>query len=211
MALKIDKIAQLIAKGKEKLAQQEIQTALQIKCDAQEIMEKGIMKAMVVVGDRFARGEIYIPELLIASRTTKKCMEILKPYLPPQRLGKMIIATVAGDLHDIGKNLVAVMIEGSGFEVLDLGVDVSTKQIVACYLENPDVNLICLSSLLTTTIESMQETVAALNKAEFRDQIKIMVGGAPVTQELASAMGADGFSEDAVSAMTLAKQLVENI
>ena len=141
----------------------------------------------------------------------KKGVDVLKPHLASGgtgTLGKLIIATVAGDLHDIGKNLVAMMLESAGFEVIDMGVDVSNEKIIECYRQNPDTKIIALSALLTTTMPSLRSAVEALNQADFRDKIKVMVGGAPITQSFADEIGADGYSEDAASAAILAKKLV---
>ena len=148
--------------------------------------------------------------MLVAARAMKKGVEVLKPHLASGStgaLGKVIIATVSGDLHDIGKNLVAMMIESAGFEVIDLGVDVPAAKIIECYKENPDVKIIALSALLTTTMPALKETVEALNEADFRGNIKVMVGGAPITEAFAEEIGADGYSDDAASAASLAKKL----
>ena len=152
----------------------------------------------------------FVPEMLVAARAMKKGVEVLKPHLASGAtgsMGKLIIATVAGDLHDIGKNLVAMMIESAGFEVIDLGVDVPASKVIECYKENPDVKVIALSALLTTTMPALKDTVAALNAEDFRSNVKIMVGGAPITKEFADEIGADGYSEDAASAAVLAKAL----
>ena len=149
--------------------------------------------------------------MLVAARAMTKGVEVLKPHLATGAtgsMGKLIIATVAGDLHDIGKNLVAMMIESAGFEVIDLGVDVPASKIIECYKENPDVKVIALSALLTTTMPSLKDTVAAINAEDFRGKVKVMVGGAPITDAFAKEIGADGYSEDAASAAVLAKALV---
>ena len=166
---------------------------------------------MAVVGEKFKNGEIFVPEMLVAARAMKKGVEVLKPHLSSGATGsngKLILATVAGDLHDIGKNLVGMMIESAGFEVIDLGVDVPAAKIIECYRENPDTKIIALSALLTTTMPSLKDTVAAIAAEDFRKDVKIMVGGAPITQEFADEIGADGYSEDAASAAALAKSLV---
>lgn len=176
-----------------------------------DILNHGMIDTMGIVGDKFKNGEIYVPEMLVAARAMKKGVEVLKPHLASGSTGvngKVIIATVAGDLHDIGKNLVAMMIESAGFEVIDLGVDVSTEKVIEAYRENPDTKIIAMSALLTTTMPALKDTVAALNETDFRDHIKIMVGGAPITQAFADEIGADGYSEDAASAATLAKKLM---
>ncbi|MCD8330361.1 MAG: corrinoid protein [Lachnospiraceae bacterium] len=208
---KIEEVAALVEKGKAKLVGQAVQEALDEGCDPMDILNDGMIHTMSVVGDKFKNGEIFVPEMLVAARAMKKGVEVLKPHLASGStgaLGKVLIATVSGDLHDIGKNLVAMMIESAGFEVIDLGVDVSTEKVIEAYRENPDTRIICLSALLTTTMPAMKETVTALNESDFRSNIKVMVGGAPITQEFADEIGADGYSDDAASAAALAKKLV---
>lgn len=148
--------------------------------------------------------------MLVAARAMKKGVAVLQPHLAngsTGSLGKVIIATVKNDLHDIGKNLVAMMIESAGFEVIDLGIDVPIAKIIECYRENPDTKIIALSALLTTTMQDLRETVDALNHEDFRNEVKIMVGGAPITKEFADEIGADGYSADAAEAAVLAKKL----
>lgn len=148
--------------------------------------------------------------MLIAAKAMKKGVEVLKPHLASGdqgALGKVIIGTVAGDLHDIGKNLVAMMMESTGFEVIDLGVDVPKEKFVETYQANPDTKIICCSALLTTTMPSLKDTVALLNSSDFRSNIKVMVGGAPITQAFADEIGADAYTEDAASAAQKAKEL----
>lgn len=208
---KITEVAELVEKGKAKLVGPAVQAALDEGCDPMDILNHGMIDTMTIVGDKFKNGEIFVPEMLVAARAMKKGVEVLKPHLASGSTGangKVIIATVSGDLHDIGKNLVAMMIESAGFEVVDLGVDVSTDKVIEAYKENPDTKIICLSALLTTTMPAMKATVAALNESDFRSNIKVMVGGAPITQEFADEIGADGYSEDAASAASLAKSLV---
>lgn len=207
---KIDEVKELVEKGKAKLIGKAVEEALEEGCDPADILNQGMIDAMTVVGERFKNNEIFVPEMLVAARAMKKGVEVLKPHLASgstEAAGKVIIATVAGDLHDIGKNLVAMMIESAGFEVIDLGVDVPAEKIIECYYDNPDAKIICLSALLTTTMPSLRDTVAALGQESFRGKVKIMVGGAPITQSFADEIGADGYSEDAASAATLAKQL----
>ena len=204
---KINEVAELVEKGKAKLVGPAVQEAIDEGDDPVAILNDGMISAMSVVGEKFKNGEIFVPEMLVAARAMKKGVEVLKPHLASGStgaLGKVIIATVSGDLHDIGKNLVAMMIESAGFEVIDLGVDVPAAKIIECYKENPDVKIIALSALLTTT---MKETVEALNAADFRGNIKVMVGGAPITEAFAEEIGADGYSDDAASAASLAKKL----
>lgn len=209
---KIQEIAELVEKGKAKLVGKAVQEAIDEGCDPTAILNEGMIDAMAIVGERFKNNEIFVPEMLVAARAMKKGVEVLKPHLASGStgaLGKVIIATVAGDLHDIGKNLVAMMIESAGFEVIDLGVDVPIEKIIESYKENPDTKIIALSALLTTTMPSLRETVAAINAEEFRKDVKVMVGGAPITQAFTDEIGADGYSEDAASAATLAKKLAE--
>jgi len=165
---------------------------------------------MAEVGRLFEEGEMFVPEMLIAARAMQAGMNILKPHLAEGEIvsaGKVIIGTVAGDLHDIGKNLVGMMMEGAGFEVVDLGTDVSADAFVSAVGEHgPD--LIGMSALLTTTMPSMTATVEALTEAGLRDQVKVLIGGAPVTQAFADEIGADGFAPDASSATRAAKALL---
>ena len=169
-----------------------------------------MIDAMGVVGERFKNNEIFVPEMLVAARAMKKGVEVLKPHLASGSAGaagKVIIGTVAGDLHDIGKNLVAMMIESAGFEVIDLGVDVSSDKFIEAVRSNPDTKIVACSALLTTTMPALRDTVAALNAADFRSKIKVMVGGAPITQEFADEIGADAYTPDAASAAAKAKEL----
>lgn len=208
---KIEEVAKLVEIGKAKLVGKAVQEALDEGCDPQEILNKGMIDAMAVVGEKFKNNEIFVPEMLVAARAMKKGVEVLKPHLASGATGvkgKLIIATVAGDLHDIGKNLVAMMIESAGFEVIDLGVDVPIEKFVEAVRENPDVKVVGVSALLTTTMPAMKDTVEALNKEDFRKDIKIMVGGAPITQEFADEIGADAYTADAATAAQVAKQLV---
>ncbi len=207
----ISDVAALVEKGKAKLVGKAVQEAIDAGCDPVAILNEGMISAMAVVGEKFKNGEIFVPEMLVAARAMKKGVEVLKPHLGSADAasnGKLILATVAGDLHDIGKNLVGMMIESAGFEVIDLGVDVPAAKIIECYRENPDTKIIALSALLTTTMPSLRDTVAAIAAEDFRSNVKIMVGGAPITKEFADEIGADGYSEDAASAASLAKSLV---
>ena len=208
---KIDEVAELIERGRAKKVPAAVEAAIADGCDPNEILQKGMIDTMGLVGEKFKNNEIFVPEMLVAAKAMKTGVEVLKPHLASGAagaLGKVIIATVAGDLHDIGKNLVAMMIESAGFTVIDLGVDVPIDKIIEAVNENPDVKIVALSALLTTTMPSLRDSVTALNGAPFRSNIKIMVGGAPITQEFADEIGADGYSEDAASAAELAKSLV---
>ena len=187
-----------------------VQAAIDAGCDPNEILQKGMIDAMGVVGEKFKNNEIFVPEMLVAARAMKKGVEVVKPHLGDSSAavkGKMIIGTVQGDLHDIGKNLVSMMIESAGFEMIDLGVDVPKEKYIEG-VSDPDVKLVGLSALLTTTMPALRETVEALNQLPNRSQFKIMVGGAPVTQEFADEIGADIYTEDAAAAAEAAKAAV---
>ena len=208
--MKIDEVKQMVIKGKAKLVPGLVQAALDEGSAPTDILNN-MIDAMGVVGEKFKNNEIFVPEMLIAAKAMKKGVEVLKPHLgggSTSVSGKFIIGSVAGDLHDIGKNLVAMMIESAGFEVIDLGVDVSIDKFIQTIRENPDVKIVGLSALLTTTMPSLRDTVAALNAADFRPNIKVMVGGAPITQEFADEIGADAYTPDAASAAQKAKEFV---
>jgi 5-methyltetrahydrofolate--homocysteine methyltransferase len=173
-----------------------------------EILNDGLIKGMSVVGERFKNNEFYVPEVLIAARAMHAGMDILKPALAAsgvQPIGRILLGTVKGDLHDIGKNLVAMMMEGAGFEVVDLGIDVAPEKFVEAA---KDGGVIAMSALLTTTMTAMKTTVEALEEAGVRDNVKILIGGAPVTQNYADEIGADGYARDAASAADKAKELL---
>jgi methanogenic corrinoid protein MtbC1 len=207
---KIDEIAQAVETGKSKIIADLVTAALTEGTDPVKILNEGMIAAMGKVGERFQKSEIFVPEMLVAARAMKKGVETLKPKLADMAsisLGKCIIGTVHGDLHDIGKNLVALMIESAGFEVIDLGVDVAADAFINAVKENPDVKIVALSCLLTTTMPSMKET-AALIKTSGLSGFKLIVGGAPITQVFADEIGADGYSADAAGAAVLAKSLV---
>ena len=206
---KMDEVFDLVVRGKSKLIAAAVQEALDEGNAAPDVLDN-MIKAMGVVGEKFKNNEIFVPEMLVAARAMKKGVDVLKPHLAGGSAGvagKMIIGTVAGDLHDIGKNLVAMMIESAGFEVIDLGVDVPVEKFIEAVRENPDVKVVGVSALLTTTMPAMKETVEALNNEDFRKDIKIMVGGAPITPEFAEEIGADAYTADAASAAQVAKSL----
>lgn len=205
----LENVKDLVTRGKAKLIAPAVQEALDEGCDPNAVLDT-MISAMDVVGENFKNGEIFVPEMLIAAKAMKKGVEVLKPHLATGAagaLGKVVIGTVAGDLHDIGKNLVAMMIESAGFEVVDLGVDVPVEKFLAAYDENPGVKIIACSALLTTTMPALKATVAAINAAPWRDQVKVMIGGAPITQEFADEVGADAYTDDAASAAKRAKEL----
>lgn len=206
----IEEVYALVEKGKAKAVGSAVQEALDAGCDPTSILNDGMIKAMDSVGEKFKNGQIFVPEMLVAARAMKKGVEVLKPHLASGAAGaagKVIIGTVAGDLHDIGKNLVSMMLESAGFEVIDLGVDVPAEKFVQTYQENTDTKIICCSALLTTTMPALRETVDLLNKSSFRSEIKVMVGGAPITQEFSDEIGADAYTEDAASCAKKAKEL----
>ena len=206
----IQEVYDLVVKGKAKVIAGAVQEALDAGCDPTEVLNKGMIAAMDEVGAKFKNGEIFVPEMLVAARAMKKGVEVLKPHLASGvagAAGKVVIGTVAGDLHDIGKNLVAMMLESSGFEVIDLGVDVPKEKFIETVEANPDTKIVCCSALLTTTMPALKDTVTALNEAPFRSNIKVMVGGAPITQEFADEIGADAYTPDAASAAQKAKEL----
>lgn len=206
----IQEVYALVEKGKAKVIANAVQEALDAGCDPTEILNDGMIKAMDAVGEKFKNGEIFVPEMLVAARAMKKGVEVLKPHLATGAAGaagKVIIGTVAGDLHDIGKNLVSMMLESAGFEVIDLGVDVPKEKFVEAYEANPDTKIICCSALLTTTMPALKDAVALINEASFRPNIKVMVGGAPITQAFADEIGADAYTEDAASCAKKAREL----
>ena len=203
----IEKVYDLVSRGKAKLVGAAVAEAIEAGFAADEILGK-MISAMDVVGEKFKNGDIFVPEMLIAAKAMKKGVDVLKPHLASGAagaLGKVVIGTVAGDLHDIGKNLVAMMIESAGFEVIDLGVDVPVEKFVEAASAD-GVKIVACSALLTTTMPAMEATVAAL-KAAGKDY-KIMVGGAPINQEYADKLGADAYTPDAATAAKKAKELV---
>jgi len=186
------------------------QEALAAKVDPQELVTNYMIPAMDEVGRRFESGDCFVPELLISARAMKASLALIRPLLAAQGakpVGRVIIGTVKGDLHDIGKNLVSSMLEGAGFEVVDLGVDVSPEKIIG-EIKAKKVDLVALSALLTTTMPSMKLVIEELKKAGIRDQVKVIIGGAPVTQRYATEIGADGYSDNANGAVGLARKLV---
>ena len=206
---RLDEVFKLVSIGKSKLIAPAVQAALDEGADAAEVLNT-MISAMDEVGEKFKREEIFVPEMLVAAKAMKKGVEVLKPHLASGAAGaagKVIIGTVAGDLHDIGKNLVAMMIESAGFEVMDLGVDVPAEKFVETYQANPDTKIIALSALLTTTMPALRDAVALLNTQDFRKNIYVMVGGAPITAEFAKEIGADAYTIDAASAAQKAKEL----
>jgi methanogenic corrinoid protein MtbC1 len=204
----INELAKAIAAGKKKDAEAFVKAALDEGIDPLEILNKGMIDTMGLVGEKFKTGEIFVPEMLVAARAMKAGVEILKPRLSSEAnkgLGKCVIGTVAGDLHDIGKNLVGMMIESSGFTLIDLGVDVSSDTFINTLKTNPDTKIVALSCLLTTTMPAIKDTITAIRGAGFT--VNIIAGGAPITEEFAKEIGANGYAQDAASAATLAKKI----
>jgi len=201
-------LADAVIRGDQTAAVEITKTALKEGTPAKSVLHDGLIAGMDIIGARFKKNEVYIPEVLIAARAMKMAMEILEPELVKagvKPIGKFMIGTVQGDLHDIGKNLVAMMLKGAGFEVIDLGVDVGSEKFIE-RARATGVQLIGMSALLTTTMPSMEKTLKALKAAGI--PAKVMIGGAPVTQSYATKIGADGFAPDAASAVDVAKSLV---
>jgi len=204
----LETLADAVIRGDQSAAVEITKAALTKGTAAKSILDEGLIAGMDVVGDRFKKNEIYIPEVLIAARAMRMAMEVLEPELVKAGVeprGKFLIGTVQGDLHDIGKNLVAMMLKGAGFEVIDLGVDVSAERFVE-QAKATGVQLIGMSALLTTTMPGMEKTIKALKDAGV--SAKVMIGGAPVTRGYADRIGAHGYAADAASAVDMAKSLV---
>jgi corrinoid protein of di/trimethylamine methyltransferase len=199
-----------VLEGDAPTAKSITEEALKAGVNPQKLVSEYMIPAMDEAGRRFECNDYFVPELLIAARAMKASLELIRPLLAlqgAQPTGRVVIGTVKGDLHDIGKNLVAAMLEGGGFEVVDLGVDVAPEKFVAAVNEK-QANIVALSALLTTTMPSMKATIDALKQAGVRNKVKVMVGGAPVTQKFADEIGADGYSDNAASAVALARKTV---
>ncbi|WP_277120547.1 corrinoid protein [Bacteroides ndongoniae] len=208
--MELNALKDFIVTGKLEEAKQVVNAAISDGVDAQYIINGYLIKGMEEIGRRFEEGKAFVPNLLLSARAMKGCLEILKPLLKDASgasLGTLVIGTVKGDLHDIGKNLVASMLEGCGFEVINLGVDISDSQFVEAVQQyNPQI--VCLSALLTTTMNYMQNVIDALKEAGLRDRVKVLVGGAPVNEDFARRIGADGYSSNANGAVVLAKKVL---
>ena len=204
-------ISESLQKGKKKLVVQYVQQALEEGFAPQQILNEGLLPGMDVVGLKFKNNEVFVPEVLVAARAMNAGAEILKPLLAEAGVGtpgKMVLGTVKGDLHDIGKNLVKMMVEGKGIEVIDLGVDVSAEAFVEAAKEH-NADIIGCSALLTTTMPVMAEVVKAVEAAGLKDKVKVMIGGAPVTEEFCKSVGADYYTSDAASAATVAAEILK--
>ena len=198
----LEDISENLQKGKAKIVKELVQQAIDEGISPDKILGEGLLAGMSVIGEKFKNNEVYIPEVLVAARSMNMGAQVLKPYLAGDGFtaaGKVCIGTVQGDLHDIGKNLVKMMMEGKGLEVVDLGTDVAPETFVQTAIEQ-NCQVICCSALLTTTMGVMAEVVKAAKEAGIRDKVKIMVGGAPVTQEFCDEIGADCYTADAASA-----------
>lgn len=203
----ISEISEKIQAGKTKDIKVLVPQALEEGHTAREILEQGLLSGMNVVGEKFKNNEIFVPEVLIAARAMKTGAEILKPYLVSdnvQPVGKVVLGTVKGDLHDIGKNLVKMMLEGKGLEVIDLGTDVAPEAFVSTAIDE-GAKVICCSALLTTTMNEMKNVVDECRARGIRENVKIMVGGAPITQEFCDSIGADAYTADAASCAEVAR------
>jgi 5-methyltetrahydrofolate--homocysteine methyltransferase len=205
-----EKMAEVLIAGQQAEVQSLTQEALDKGASARDILDKGLLAGMDVVGQRFKAGDMFIPEVLLCARCMHGAMDILRPLLSEADaagVGTCLIGTVEGDLHDIGKNLVSMMLQGAGFQVIDLGTNISAQQFVEAVKEHQP-NILGMSALLTTTMPRMEETIQALKEAGIRDQVKIMAGGAPVTQDFVDKIGGDAYGANAASATEKAKELV---
>lgn len=206
----LSEISEWLQKGRAPQVKELVQKALDEGMDPKKILDEGLLAGMSIIGGKFKRNEVFVPEVLIAARAMNAGMSILEPILVSagnKSLGKVIIGTVKGDLHDIGKNLVGMMIKGAGLEVIDIGVDVPAEKFIDT-AEAEGADIICMSALLTTTMPSMKGVIDELNKRGLRDKYIVMVGGAPVTNEYAKQIGADSYTPDAATAAEKAKELV---
>jgi len=203
-------LAESVGKGDVRAAIAETQKALDAGSDVKDIIDNGLIAAMDDVGERFAKGLMFVPQMLRSAKTMQECMKLLSPFFREGDItskGKVLIGTVKGDLHDIGKNLVAMMMEGAGFTITDLGVDVSPEEFVQKAREI-EPGIVAMSALLSTTMPAMLQTIEALQKAEIRDKVRVMIGGAPVTERYAQEIKADSYASDAGSAVSKAKKLL---
>lgn len=206
-------ISENLQKGKAKVVKELVNQAIEAGIPAREVLEKGLLSGMDIVGEKFKNNEVFVPEVLVAARAMNMGATVLKPLLAEGEQvskGKVCIGTVKGDLHDIGKNLVKMMMEGKGLEVIDLGTDVSPEAYVST-AKNENCQVICCSALLTTTMPMMEEVVKEAEKAGIRDRVKIMIGGAPVTEGYCQQIGADKYTSDAASAADAAVELCASL
>ncbi|WP_373484407.1 B12-binding domain-containing protein [Acetobacterium sp.] len=208
---KITELAVVVEEGRIDDVIAAVDAALEEGNAPMDILNAGLIDPINILGEKFRLGEVYVPELLISSKAMKMGVDRIKPRLAVgdvTTLGKAIFCTVEGDMHDIGKNLVVLLLESAGFEVIDLGMDVEPDDIVEAVQENDDVQIVGMSAMLTTTMYAMKETIEALEEAGLRDRVKVLIGGAPVNQIFADQIGADGYTTNAPSAVELCKKLV---
>jgi len=206
----LETIKDMVVGGKYNDIEEQVQRAVDSGIDLNRLINDALISAMDIVGKRFAASEIYVPEMLVSAKTMKLGLDIIKPLLQSgeaENRGTIVMGTVKGDLHDIGKNLVTMMMEGAGFKIIDLGVDVKIEDLIDT-VKKEAVDIIGLSALLTTTMPEMRNVIEALEEAGLRNQLKVIVGGAPIDQGFADKIGADGFGADAVEAVQLARELV---
>jgi len=206
----IDQIKEATISGLSKKVKVLVQEALDAGFKVEDIIGQGFIPAMEIVGEGFKKGEIFIPEMLVAARAMQGGMKIIEPLFAPgerKYIGKFLIGSVHGDMHDIGKNLVGMLIQGSGFEVIDIGVDVTAAQFISAIREHQP-QLVGMCALLTTTMREMEVNIKAIQEAGIRDQVKIIIGGAPITQSFADQIGADAYASDAGAAVEICKGLV---
>jgi corrinoid protein of di/trimethylamine methyltransferase len=206
----LETIREMVVGGKFKDIEEQVQRAVDSGTDLNRLINDALISAMDIVGKRFADGDIYVPEMLVSAKTMKQGLDIIKPLLTSgeaEYRGTIVMGTVKGDLHDIGKNLVIMMMEGAGFRIIDLGVDVKIEDLIDT-VKKEKADVLGLSALLTTTMPEMQKVIEALEEAGLRNQLKVIVGGAPIDQGFADKIGADGFGADAVEAVRLAREIV---
>ncbi len=209
----LEAIQDLVLKGGQGRIKEEVQQMLKRGFKAQDILQQGMLSAMEVIGERFKDGSVFIPEVLLSSRAINEALTVLEPHLATldrESRGTVMIGTVRGDLHDIGKNMVLTMLKGVGFDTIDLGVNVKTEDFVRQLAEKKP-NVLGLSALLTTTMPEMKKVINALEEAGYRGDLKIIVGGAPVNQKFADSIGADGYAKNAGEVISLVKQLMQNL
>ena len=205
----LDELREAVVDGQAKVAVAKVTEALAAGTDAGTVLREGLIAGMAQVGKLYEDGEVFVPEMLVAARAMTAALTVLKPHLVEEGVassGKVAIGTTQGDLHDIGKNLVAMMLEGSGYEIVDLGVDVPAEKFIQAIKDG--ANVVAMSALLTTTMTNMQLAIEAITEAGLRDQVRIIIGGAPITKSYADEIGADGYAEDASSAVRLVKEVL---
>ena len=205
----LDELREAVVDGQAKVAVAKVTEALAEGTDAGTVLREGLIAGMAQVGKLYEDGEVFVPEMLVAARAMSAALAVLKPHLVEQGVassGKVAIGTTEGDLHDIGKNLEAMMLEGSGYEIVDLGVDVPAAKFIEAIRDG--ANVVAMSALLTTTMTNMRSTIAAIEAAGLRDQVRIVIGGAPITKSYADEIGADGYAEDASGAVRMVKEVL---